>query len=541
MTQDMQHRPRLLLSSRLQVPVSCGLLCPSVILPNRFAERSNIAQLRWIFAHELTHLRRGDLWTCWLLGLAEIVYFFCPWFWWLGRQVRLCQEYVADAAASGQSSRAEDYAEFLLNLAAGPVRPVPALSVLGSSSDLYRRVTMLLQAPLRAQDICSRWWSATIAAVLLTGAVLVSGIGLQAAAADPQQPDQFAKNPGVVDRDPVSKDEPRREERRGLPADPPTRRQFDVDGLRKALEKIREETDPEKIQQELRRALEQFQRELPLPGARPFQPMMPGGTGAAGMMGFGGSGRLHGRLGVTVETPSLALTEHLDLPKGMGLVIRQVQPDSPAGRAGLKSNDILLELDGKIVSSNATEFVRMVEAIKPNTTVDAVVLHKGKKETLKGITLPEARGVPGPFGRAGFGGFPGQPGQVPPGLGGPGGGPNPAPGLPGPGGAPPQGLPLGGPAGGFAAWGGGNNTVMTSVFRTNDRFTTRHQEGNLVITLTGTVADSKAKVSEIYIQDGGTGTSYNRVDKVSERYRDKVKNLVEMSERGQVKIEIKTP
>jgi hypothetical protein len=80
---------------------------------------------------------------------------------------------------------------------------------------------------------------------------------------------------------------------------------------------------------------------------------------------------------------------------------------------------------------------------------------------------------------------------------------------------------------------------MTTLFRNEDRFTARHQEGTLVITLTGKVADGKAKVSEIHVQDGASGNTYESVDKVPERYRDKVKNLVEMSEKGSAKIEIK--
>jgi hypothetical protein len=82
---------------------------------------------------------------------------------------------------------------------------------------------------------------------------------------------------------------------------------------------------------------------------------------------------------------------------------------------------------------------------------------------------------------------------------------------------------------------------MTSVMRTNDRFTTRHQEGNLIITLTGTVTGGKAKLSEIHVQDGTETGTYKSVDKVPERYRDKVKNLVEMSEKGEVKVESRSP
>ena len=35
-----------------------------------------------------------------VFGLAQVVYFFVPWFWLLKREVRLCQEYLADAAVA---------------------------------------------------------------------------------------------------------------------------------------------------------------------------------------------------------------------------------------------------------------------------------------------------------------------------------------------------------------------------------------------------------------------------------------------------------
>src|SRR5262249_54525587 len=111
------RRPRLLVSPRLQVPVSCGLFRPAVILPASLCEEEARSVLPWVFAHELTHLERRDGWTCLLFSLAQAFYFYVPWFWWLRRQVRLCQEYVADAAAV-RTSHAEDYAQFLLNLTA---------------------------------------------------------------------------------------------------------------------------------------------------------------------------------------------------------------------------------------------------------------------------------------------------------------------------------------------------------------------------------------------------------------------------------------
>ena len=103
---------------------------------------------------------------------------------------------------------------------------------------------------------------------------------------------------------------------------------------------------------------------------------------------------------------------------------------------------------------------------------------------------------------------------------------------------PPLAIPFGPPG---VIPGGGGFGVMTTTFRDNDRFTTRHQEGSLVITVTGKIADGKAKVNEIKVQDGNENNKYESAEKVPEQYRDKVKNLVEMSEKGSVKIEIKKP
>src|SRR5262249_43981100 len=241
--------------------------------------------------------------------------------------------------------------------------------------------------------------------------------------------------------------------------------------------------------------------------------------GAVAKWGLGGETRL----GVQADKPSAALAEQLDLPKGQGLVLEQVLADSAAAKAGLKANDILLELDGKPVPNDVGEFQKQLEGIKADTKVDVVVLRKGKKETVKGLSLPEAK-PNAPFGGVNF--------QIPniqiPNA--------PLPAFP----APPA-LPAAPAFPNFIPGVGGANVVMTTTFRTDDRFTTRHQEGSLVITVTATVADGKSKVGEIHVQDGTTTNKYEGLDKVPDQYRDKVKNLIEMSEKSNVKIEIKNP
>ncbi len=215
-----------------------------------------------------------------------------------------------------------------------------------------------------------------------------------------------------------------------------------------------------------------------------------------------------GRLGVVAEKPSTTLAEQLDLPKDQGLVVREVVADSAAAKAGLKPHDILLELNGKPVPNEAHQLRKLLDDVKADTPVDVVVMRKGKRETVKGLTLPEAKDVKPAFPVLNF--------PVGP-------------------------VPLQLPAFPVLPLAPGVTGVMTTTFRNGDRFTTRHQEGTLVITVTGTLADGKAKVGEIQVQDGAASHKYDGPDKVDEAYKDKVKNLIEMSEKSGVKIEIKAP
>src|SRR5260370_42660705 len=108
---------------------------PDFLTVHLLSGRERLPQLRWVLAHELAHLRRRDAVGCLLFGLAGVVYYFVPWFWRLRRQVRLCREDVADAAAVTVAGAPEDYAEFLLDWGTTPAVPPGATGVAAHSSD----------------------------------------------------------------------------------------------------------------------------------------------------------------------------------------------------------------------------------------------------------------------------------------------------------------------------------------------------------------------------------------------------------------------
>ncbi len=94
------------------------------------------------------------------------------------------------------------------------------------------------------------------------------------------------------------------------------------------------------------------------------------------------------RLGVQLERISAVLAEQLDLEPNTGLVIVDVMRGFPAEKAGLKKNDIVLQWAGKKTPTDVEAFQTMIANAKGGEKVEAVILRKGKKETIKGIELP---------------------------------------------------------------------------------------------------------------------------------------------------------
>jgi beta-lactamase regulating signal transducer with metallopeptidase domain len=185
-------RVRLLTSERIDLPLTFTLQRPVIVLPLSLCRSGETADLRYCLAHEWSHIERCDIWSWHLATLAQVLFFYQPLFWWLRRQLRLCQDYLADARAVEQAAVAEDYAEYLVGLARRRLgNPVPAALGIGDRrSNLYRRITMLLTTRQPLEQRCRRLWSAGCAVGLfsLLAAIAVVRLDAAAAADDKKEP-----------------------------------------------------------------------------------------------------------------------------------------------------------------------------------------------------------------------------------------------------------------------------------------------------------------------------------------------------------------
>ncbi len=193
-------------------------------------------------------------------------------------------------------------------------------------------------------------------------------------------------------------------------------------------------------------------------------------------------------------------------------MLHNVKADSAAAKAGLKNHDILLELGSKKVSSQVNEFVKVLNEFKTGDKVAAVVVRKGKKETVKDVTLPEVPKA-NPFGIPG--------GIFPKGI------PN------FPGGIPNIQIPN------IQIFPGGlQGANVLTIVRTQNGFTTQAQDGNRSIRVSGTIEGGKATVKAIEIRDGGETKKYQTVDQVPENLGDRVREMIRLSEGGGIQFQL---
>lgn len=166
-------RPLVRLSRLVATGVALGLIRPTILLPQVYADQQDAAALRSVLAHELAHLRHGDLWLLAVLRALMIVLWAQPLYWLFRRRVRLDQETLADAASAELTSRTT-YAEQLVGWARqlDTVRPPSLAGAVGlweTKSQLRKRIAVLLDERLMILRNCSRGWK--LAALTVCGGV----------------------------------------------------------------------------------------------------------------------------------------------------------------------------------------------------------------------------------------------------------------------------------------------------------------------------------------------------------------------------------
>jgi len=136
----------ILVSRDIVVPVTTGVFRPAILLPDALARSLSPAALRDVIAHEMQHVRRGDVLLNCLQALLGALWWFHPLYRLLDRRARELREESCDDAliAGGELDRAH-YARTLLTAAAFVAErtPLSAAGIAETRHSLLARIRRL--------------------------------------------------------------------------------------------------------------------------------------------------------------------------------------------------------------------------------------------------------------------------------------------------------------------------------------------------------------------------------------------------------------
>ena len=94
-----------------------------------------------------------------------------------------------------------------------------------------------------------------------------------------------------------------------------------------------------------------------------------------------------GRLGILPQDVTPTIARQFGVKDSEGALVGEVEADSPAQRAGLKTGDIILDVNGKEVT-DANQLRNMISSMQPGSNVDLKIWRDGAQRTLP-VTLGE--------------------------------------------------------------------------------------------------------------------------------------------------------
>src|SRR5205085_2557861 len=96
-----------------------------------------------------------------------------------------------------------------------------------------------------------------------------------------------------------------------------------------------------------------------------------------------------GWIGVQVQPVTKEIAESLGMKESEGALVSGTERDSPAAKAGIKSGDVMLSINGAKVK-DSRDLARQVGGFAPKTSITVEYLREGKPQTAM-VTLGEVK------------------------------------------------------------------------------------------------------------------------------------------------------
>jgi beta-lactamase regulating signal transducer with metallopeptidase domain len=201
---DLAHLLKLRRQVQIQVsgerigPAVVGWLRPRVLLPSFLVDRMDDEALRILIAHELTHIRRGDLFWAFLQTVAGSLWWFHPAVWIANRQLNIESERSCDEETIARLECSPSaYAKCLLQVLEwkhqlAVVPALPGVRPMQVTKDRLERIMKMRHGCYKQNS--RGLWVAMVTAVILVAPGAEYGISQQSTTS-PQEPPNAAKQP----------------------------------------------------------------------------------------------------------------------------------------------------------------------------------------------------------------------------------------------------------------------------------------------------------------------------------------------------------
>jgi beta-lactamase regulating signal transducer with metallopeptidase domain len=145
----LRRIPDVVAAELVTSPFLLGLLRPRVVLPQSLLGRWTDEELRAVLMHELAHWRRGDTWIGWLQTTAQGLFWFHPFLWWAGGQLRhhrecACDEMVLRLGAINPQQYGETIVDMLAAVRGRSLASGSLVGILEEGSQLTNRLEEIM-------------------------------------------------------------------------------------------------------------------------------------------------------------------------------------------------------------------------------------------------------------------------------------------------------------------------------------------------------------------------------------------------------------
>jgi bla regulator protein BlaR1 len=171
-------------------PGAFGIFHPVLLLPEGIATHLTPDQLQAVIAHELCHVRRRDNLAAAVHMLVEVLFWFHPLVWWLGKRIVDERERACDEEVVKTGSHAQAYAESILKVCEFYLgSSLTCLSGV-SGSDLKKRIQRIMKSHLgvalspRKKLLLATMGIAALAVPLMAGVLVAPLLRAQTAVSD---------------------------------------------------------------------------------------------------------------------------------------------------------------------------------------------------------------------------------------------------------------------------------------------------------------------------------------------------------------------